>query len=95
MPLARSSLLVAFIYTCRVGDGNQRADTADRPLEPHGAPSILHFPQSLNGYERKRRVRHIHVPVTALIASMQSITHQLSLFGKNDGGVVLAVVFKF
>jgi len=26
---------------------------------------------------------------------MQSITHQLSLFGQNDGGVVLAVVFKF
>jgi hypothetical protein len=45
---ARNSTLDAFIYTCRVGDGNQGADTADRPLEPHGAPSILHFPQSLN-----------------------------------------------
>ena len=88
-------MLVYFIYTYRIGDGNQGADTADRPLEPHGAPGILHFPQSLNWYERKRRVRHIHVPVTALIASMQSITHQLSLFGQNDGGIVLALAFKF
>jgi hypothetical protein len=24
---------------------------------------------------------------------MQSITHQLSLFGQNDGGIVLALVF--
>jgi len=23
---------------CRIGDGNQRAAAADRPLEPHGAP---------------------------------------------------------
>ena len=35
------------------------------------------------------------MPVTALIASMQSITHQLSLFGQNDGGIVLALAFKF
>jgi hypothetical protein len=55
----------------------------------------LHFPQNLNLYERKRRVRHIRVPITALIASMQSITHQLSFFGQNDGGIFLAAVFKF
>ncbi len=35
------------------------------------------------------------MPVTALIASMQLITHQLSLFGQNDGGVVLALAFRF
>jgi hypothetical protein len=40
--------LIANLSNCRVGDGNQGADTADRPLEPHGAPSILLFPQSLN-----------------------------------------------
>ena len=33
------------IYLYRVGDGNQGADTADRPLEPHGAPQ---FHLSLN-----------------------------------------------
>ena len=33
------------IYKYRIGDGNQRADTADRPLEPHGAPKITLFPQ--------------------------------------------------
>ncbi len=26
---------------------------------------------------------------------MQSITHQLSPFGQNDGGIVLALAFKF
>ncbi|MBE0379920.1 hypothetical protein PPRY_b0161 [Pseudoalteromonas prydzensis ACAM 620] len=31
--------------------------------------------------------------VTALIASMQLITHQLSLFGQNDGGIALAAAF--
>ena len=35
------------------------------------------------------------MPVTVLIASMQLITHQLSLFGQNDGGVVLATAFTF
>lgn len=78
----------------RVGDGNQRADSADRPLEPHGTPGILHFPQSQNRYERNRRVFAVHGEVTPLIASMQLITHQLSLFGQNDGGIVLAAVFK-
>ena len=81
------------IYLYRVGDGNHWADTADRPLEPHGAPSILQLPQSLNRYERNCRVFAVHGEVTASIASMQSITHQLSLFGQNDGGIVLALVF--
>ena len=33
------------IYKYRVGDGNQGADTPDRPLESHGAPRITLFPQ--------------------------------------------------
>ena len=44
-PNARNSMLNVFIYKCRVGDGNQGADTADRPLEPHGAPRITLLPQ--------------------------------------------------
>jgi len=36
------------IYLYRVGDGNQGADTADRPLEPHGAPSITLNPSNHN-----------------------------------------------
>jgi len=79
----------------RVGDGNQREVTADFSLESHGAPSILQFPQSQNRYERNRRVFAVHGEVTPLIASMQLITHQLSLFGQNDGGVVLALAFRF
>jgi hypothetical protein len=89
----RESAAFKIIYLYRVGDGNQGADTADRPLEPHGAPSILQLPQSLNRYERNCRVFAVHGEVTASIASMQSITHQLSLFGQNDGGIVLALVF--
>ena len=56
-------------------------------------PRITLCPQVKNWYERKRRVFAIHGEVTASIASMQSITHQLSLFGQNDGGIVLALVF--
>ena len=73
MPDTRRSTLDAFIYTCRVGDGNLREATADFSLESLGAPSILLFPQNLNWYERKRRVRHIHVPVTVLIALPKGI----------------------
>ena len=91
--LARKAQLLNCIYLYRVGDGNHWADTADRPLEPLGAPSILQLPQSLNRYERNCRVFAVHGEVTASIASMQSITHQLSLFGQNDGGIVLALVF--
>ena len=91
--LARKAQLLNCIYLYRVGDGNHWADTADRPLEPYGAPSILQLPQSLNRYERNCRVFAVHGEVTASIASMQSITHQLSLFGQNDGGIVLALVF--
>ena len=47
-PDPRNSVLDVFIYKCRVGDGNQREVTADFSLESLGAPSILHFPQSLN-----------------------------------------------
>ena len=83
------------IYLYRVGDGNQREVTADFSLESLGAPSILQFPQNLNRYERNRRVFAVHGEVTAPLASMQSITHQLSLFGQNDGEIVLALAFKF
>jgi len=79
--------LLNCICLYRVDDGNQGADTADRPLDPPGASSILHFSQSQNRYERNRRVFTVHGEVTPLIASMQLITHQLSLFGQNDGGI--------
>ncbi|ASM51744.1 hypothetical protein PESP_b0124 [Pseudoalteromonas espejiana DSM 9414] len=46
--LARKAKLLNYIYFYRIGDGNQGAHSAERPLEPHGAPSILQFPQSLN-----------------------------------------------
>ncbi|KKN61470.1 hypothetical protein LCGC14_0521740, partial [marine sediment metagenome] len=86
--LARAkSAAFKIIYKYRVGDDNQGAHNAVRPLEPHGAPSILQFTQSLNRYERNRRVFAVHGEVTASLASMQSITHQLSLFGQNDGGL--------
>ena len=38
-------ILMTLISEYRVGDGNQGADTADRPLEPHSAPRITLFPQ--------------------------------------------------
>ena len=44
-PLPRNSILVYFIYTCRVGDGNQREVTADFSLESLGAPRITLLPQ--------------------------------------------------
>ncbi|WP_218028619.1 hypothetical protein, partial [Pseudoalteromonas carrageenovora] len=56
---------------------------------------ILQFPQSLNRYERNRRVFTVHGEVTASLASMQSITHQLSPFRQNDGGIALTAAFKF
>jgi hypothetical protein len=33
------------IYLYRVGDGNQGAGIADRPLKPHGAPRITLLPR--------------------------------------------------
>ncbi|GAA75374.1 hypothetical protein P20480_1842 [Pseudoalteromonas sp. BSi20480] len=41
----RESAAFKIIYLYRVGDGNQGADTADRPLEPHVAPRITLLPQ--------------------------------------------------
>jgi hypothetical protein len=35
-------------FFCQIAAGNQGAATADRPLEPHGAPSITLNPSMHN-----------------------------------------------
>ncbi len=47
-------MLDALIHTYRVGDNNQRVNTAVHPLESHGAPRITQFPQVKNCNERNR-----------------------------------------